>query len=93
MRIGARTGEFRLESINSKLFLQNCYIMQENQRLRMKAQLLKQEYQALISQLKQTLSQSCPSANPKPCPTVMLDLNNCPTVVADPCSREPGQAN
>ncbi|KAK8928210.1 hypothetical protein KSP39_PZI017831 [Platanthera zijinensis] len=82
-----------MERLNSKLYLQNCYIMQENERLRKKAQLLNQENQALISQLKQKLSQSCPSANPKPCPPVMLDLNSCPAVVADPCCREPGQAN
>ncbi|KAK8961807.1 hypothetical protein KSP40_PGU016564 [Platanthera guangdongensis] len=65
-----------MERLNFKLYLQNCYIMQENERLRKKAQLLNQENQAPISQLKQTLSQSRPSAHPKPFPAVMLDLNS-----------------
>ncbi|EXB88725.1 hypothetical protein L484_015415 [Morus notabilis] len=45
-----------MERLNSKLYLQNCYIMKENERLRKKAQLLNQENQALLSELKQKLS-------------------------------------
>ncbi|KAG2686582.1 hypothetical protein I3843_09G012300 [Carya illinoinensis] len=45
-----------MERLNSKLYLQNCYIMKENEKLRKKAQLLNQENQALLSELKQKLS-------------------------------------
>ncbi|KAF9679899.1 hypothetical protein SADUNF_Sadunf06G0063500 [Salix dunnii] len=45
-----------MERVNSNLYLQNCYIMKENERLRKKAQLLNQENQALLSELKQKLS-------------------------------------
>lgn len=45
-----------MERLNSELYLQNCYIMQENERLRKRAQLLNQENQALLSQLKDRLS-------------------------------------
>ncbi|KAK9156715.1 hypothetical protein Scep_003289 [Stephania cephalantha] len=47
-----------MERLNSKLYLQNCYIIQENERLRKKAQLLNQENQALLSELKQKLSKA-----------------------------------
>ncbi|KAI3985076.1 hypothetical protein MKX01_027162 [Papaver californicum] len=47
-----------MERLNSKLYLQNCYIIQENERLRKKAQLLNQENQALLTELKQKLSKS-----------------------------------
>ncbi|KAL4296495.1 hypothetical protein GQ457_12G011570 [Hibiscus cannabinus] len=45
-----------MERLNSNLYLQNCYIMKENERLRKKAQVLNQENQALLSELKQKLS-------------------------------------
>ncbi|KAK4798799.1 hypothetical protein SAY86_031125 [Trapa natans] len=45
-----------MEKLNTDLYLQNCYIMKENERLRKKAQLLNQENQALLSELKQRLS-------------------------------------
>ncbi|XVF76229.1 hypothetical protein PTKIN_Ptkin13bG0249400 [Pterospermum kingtungense] len=45
-----------MERVNSNLYLQNCYMMKENERLRKKAQLLNQENQALLSELKQKLS-------------------------------------
>lgn len=48
----------RLNSELTELYLQNCYIIQENERLRKKAQLLNQENQALLSELKQKLSKS-----------------------------------
>ncbi|WOL15510.1 protein LITTLE ZIPPER 3-like [Canna indica] len=56
-----------MERLNTKLFWQNCYIMKENEMLRKKAQLLNQENQALLSELKQKL------ANAKP--THIPDLN------------------
>ncbi|KAJ8641501.1 hypothetical protein MRB53_018195 [Persea americana] len=48
----------RLNSELTELYLQNCFIIQENERLRKKAQLLNQENQALLSELKQKLSKS-----------------------------------
>ncbi|KAL5976364.1 Protein LITTLE ZIPPER 4 [Asimina triloba] len=51
-----------MDRLNSDLYLQNCYIMQENERLRKKAQRLNQENQTLMSELKQKLSKS--GANP-----------------------------
>ncbi|KAL7137390.1 hypothetical protein ABFS83_10G088600 [Erythranthe nasuta] len=45
-----------MEKLNSKLYLENCYIMQENERLRKKAELLNQENKALLNELKQRLA-------------------------------------
>ncbi|KAA8518590.1 hypothetical protein F0562_016064 [Nyssa sinensis] len=68
-----------MERINSKLYLQNCYIMQENEKLRKKAQLLNQENQALLSELKQRLSTKG-NNNPKSGgPKSIPDLNLCST--------------
>lgn len=61
-----------MERLNSKLYLQNCYIMKENERLRKKAQLLNQENQALLSELKHKLSKANPKSN---APNTILDLN------------------
>ncbi|KAJ1279375.1 hypothetical protein BS78_04G151200 [Paspalum vaginatum] len=47
-----------MERLNTKLYLQNCYIMKENERLRKAAQLLNQENQALLSELKHRLAKS-----------------------------------
>ncbi|CAN4117276.1 unnamed protein product [Withania somnifera] len=65
-----------MDRINSKLYLQNCYIMAENERLRKKAELLNQENQQLLSELKHRLSQAGPSNNNN---NSILDLNlsNC----------------
>ncbi|XP_061361942.1 protein LITTLE ZIPPER 3 [Gastrolobium bilobum] len=52
-----------MERLNSKLYLQNCYIMKENERLRKKAQILNQENQALLSELKQKLSKGSQKSN------------------------------
>ncbi|KAJ7976106.1 Protein LITTLE ZIPPER like [Quillaja saponaria] len=52
-----------MERLNSNLYFQNCYIMKENERLRKKAQLLNQENQALLSELKQKLSKGNPIPN------------------------------
>ncbi|KAF5742614.1 hypothetical protein HS088_TW09G00665 [Tripterygium wilfordii] len=51
-----------MDKLNSQLYLQNCYIIQQNEKLRKKAHLLNQENQALLSELQQRLSK----ANSKP---------------------------
>ncbi|KAM7464256.1 hypothetical protein LguiA_032377 [Lonicera macranthoides] len=72
-----------MERLNSKLYLQNCYIMKENEKLRKKAQLLNQEHQALLSELKHRLSLTDPNnQNTKYAPhhpNIIPDLNLCPT--------------
>ncbi|GJN21206.1 hypothetical protein PR202_gb08666 [Eleusine coracana subsp. coracana] len=52
-----------MERLNRKLYLRNCYIMKENQRLRKAALLLDQENQALLSELKQRLARSSSAAS------------------------------
>ncbi|GAA0143393.1 hypothetical protein LIER_35736 [Lithospermum erythrorhizon] len=52
-----------MEKINSKLFVQNCYIMQENARLRKKAEQLNQENQQLLNELKNRLTKQQRSGN------------------------------
>ncbi|CAF1814788.1 hypothetical protein BRARA_E00849 [Brassica rapa] len=47
-----------MERLNSKLYLQNCFIIKENERLRKKAQILNQENQQLLLELKQKLSKT-----------------------------------
>ncbi|PAN37993.1 hypothetical protein PAHAL_7G138800 [Panicum hallii] len=47
-----------MDRLNAKLYLQNCYIMKENERLRKKALLLNQENQALLTELKQRLAKT-----------------------------------
>ncbi|THU53830.1 hypothetical protein C4D60_Mb10t18550 [Musa balbisiana] len=66
-----------MERLNTQLYLQNCYIMKENERLRKKAQLLNQENQALLSELKrkQTLASSSATSYPNP---KIPDLNATP---------------
>ena len=67
--------------INSPILTFYCshfsYIMQEKERLRKKAQLLNQENQALLSELKQKqkLAESSPSSNP----ALIPDLNATPS--------------
>ncbi|KAL7096642.1 hypothetical protein ACP275_10G091600 [Erythranthe tilingii] len=55
-----------MEKLNSKLYLENCYIMQENERLRKKAELLNQENQALLNELKQRLAAAAAAGNTIP---------------------------
>ncbi|KAH6806111.1 binding protein [Perilla frutescens var. frutescens] len=45
-----------MEKLNSKLYMENCYIIQDNERLRNKIELLNQENQALLNELKQRLA-------------------------------------
>uniref|UniRef100_A0A0E0B6T0 Uncharacterized protein n=1 Tax=Oryza glumipatula TaxID=40148 RepID=A0A0E0B6T0_9ORYZ len=44
-----------MEKVNSELVLQNCYIMEQNQRLKKAAELLHKERQRLLSELKAQL--------------------------------------
>ncbi|CBI35255.3 hypothetical protein AAG906_014950 [Vitis piasezkii] len=53
-----------MEKLNSELYLQNCYIIQENERLRKKAQQLNQENQALLAEMKEKLPKTSSSSNP-----------------------------
>ena len=50
------SGQAGMDRLNAKLYLQNCYIMKENERLRKAALLLNQENQALLSELKHRLA-------------------------------------
>ncbi|KAF5803589.1 putative protein LITTLE ZIPPER [Helianthus annuus] len=65
-----------MERLNSQLHLENCLIMQENEKLRKKAQLLNQENQALLSQLKQRLAMGDQNANNTPDSFADLSLAN-----------------
>ena len=47
-----------MDRLNAKLYMQNCYILKENERLRKKAQLLNQENQALLTELKHRLAKT-----------------------------------
>lgn len=62
-----------MERLNSELYYQNCHIMKENERLRKKAQLLNQENQQLLSELKKKLSKG--NAKTNAAPNTILDLN------------------
>ncbi|KAL1313883.1 hypothetical protein HN51_040653 [Arachis hypogaea] len=64
-----------MERVNSDLYYQNCHIMKENERLRKKAQLLNQENQALLSELKQKLSKANNNNNTNDDPSTTLDLS------------------
>nr|XP_010908059.1 uncharacterized protein LOC105034544 [Elaeis guineensis] len=85
--LGKKTNTWKesMERLNSKLYLQNWYIIKENERLRKKAQLLNQENQALLSELKQKLSKSNPSSNTNGIP----DLNVNPTTNSTPNTSKP----
>ncbi|KAK4478731.1 hypothetical protein RD792_014229 [Penstemon davidsonii] len=58
-----------MEKLNSKLYMENYYIMQENERLRKKAEMLNQENQALLNELKQRLAAAAAAGSP------ITDLN------------------
>ncbi|MBA0607987.1 hypothetical protein Godav_020241 [Gossypium davidsonii] len=45
-----------IEKLNLELYIKNCYILKENERLRKKAKLLNEENQALLSELNQKFS-------------------------------------
>ncbi|KVI07898.1 hypothetical protein Ccrd_013735 [Cynara cardunculus var. scolymus] len=75
-----------MERLNSKLYMENCLIMQENEKLRKKAQLLNQENQALLSQLKQRLTMGNQNVNNNPDSIADLNLSN---TKASSSSRKP----
>jgi hypothetical protein len=81
-RVTSESSDFLLavmEKLNSKLYLENCYIMKENEKLRKKAKLLNEENQVLLSQLKQKLSKGGGSSNQNgngPSTTLNLGQNN-----------------
>lgn len=52
-----------MDRLNAKLYLHNCFIMKENERLRNKALLLNQENQALLTELKQRVARTAATAN------------------------------
>ncbi|KAK2973941.1 hypothetical protein RJ640_001409 [Escallonia rubra] len=54
-----------MEKFNSELYLQNCQIIQENERLRKKAEMLNQENQVLLSELKHKLSAASSTSKPE----------------------------
>nr|ACG32280.1 hypothetical protein [Zea mays] len=51
-----------MDRLNAKLYLHNCFIMKENERLRNKALLLNQENQALLTELKQRVARTAAAA-------------------------------
>lgn len=55
-----------MERLNSKLYLENCYIMKENERLRKAAELLDQENQALLKELKKKIAAAAAAGHPLP---------------------------
>ncbi|KAI3522777.1 hypothetical protein L1887_00827 [Cichorium endivia] len=79
---------FEMERLNSKLYMENCLIMQENEKLRRKAQLLNQENQALLSQLKQRLTMGDQNVNNAPNSIADLNLGTT-TNHASSASRKP----
>ncbi|KAL7228447.1 hypothetical protein ACSBR2_007208 [Camellia fascicularis] len=62
---GATHKHFSMEKLNSQLYLQNCQIIRENEKLRKKAQWLNQENQVLLSELKQKLNKGQSNPDPK----------------------------
>ncbi|TVU29880.1 hypothetical protein EJB05_21471 [Eragrostis curvula] len=75
-----------MERLNTKLYLQNCYIMKENERLRKAAMRLNQENQALLSELKQRLTRSAAAA----AAATAGGNNNNNAPVANRASKQPG---
>ncbi|NP_001333535.1 Protein LITTLE ZIPPER 4 [Zea mays] len=51
-----------MDRLNAKLYLHNCFIMKENERLRNKALLLNQENKALLTELKQRVARTAAAA-------------------------------
>ncbi|CAN4114400.1 unnamed protein product [Withania somnifera] len=61
-----------MERQNSELYLRNCQIMRENERLRKKAKRLNQENQALLSELRRKLA----AINAKRKPEFEVDMGS-----------------
>ncbi|CAL9094098.1 unnamed protein product [Musa textilis] len=70
-----------MERRNTKLYLQNCYILKENERLRKNLQVLNQENQALLSELKQKVTKSSATSSRNP---NIPDLNTPPAPTMSP---------
>ncbi|CDP15401.1 unnamed protein product [Coffea canephora] len=66
-----------MDKLNSKLYLENCYIMKENERLRKKAELLNKENQALLNELKRKLAHGNKNPRPNHSSDSIPDLNLC----------------
>ncbi|KAL7133564.1 hypothetical protein ABFS83_12G149400 [Erythranthe nasuta] len=49
-----------MDKVNSKLYMENCQIMEENERLKKTAALLNQENRTLLNELKQRLAAAAP---------------------------------
>lgn len=63
-----------MEKFNTELYLRNCQIIQENERLRRKAQQLNQENQALLTELKK--KHGDPNCDKKPKLDLSLQLGS-----------------
>ena len=72
---------FHMEKKNTELYLQNCYIFQQNEKLRKKAQQLKLENQALLSELKKKLSKANTNTSPTP-PNYNISSTSAPDPVS-----------
>ncbi|THU66828.1 hypothetical protein C4D60_Mb05t18300 [Musa balbisiana] len=77
-----------MERLNTKLYLQNCYIVKENERLRKNLQVLNQENQALLSELKQKLAKSSATSSRNP---NIPDLNTPPATMSPSGSKRSSQ--
>ncbi|KAL1545732.1 hypothetical protein AAHA92_22421 [Salvia divinorum] len=55
-----------MEKLNSKLEMENCHIMQENERLKKVAEFLNQENQALLNELNHHLAAAAAAGIPIP---------------------------
>ncbi|KAL9150140.1 hypothetical protein ABFS82_12G149800 [Erythranthe guttata] len=49
-----------MDKVNSKLYMENCQIMEENERLKKTAELLNQENRTLLNELRQRLAAAAP---------------------------------
>ncbi|KAJ9540226.1 hypothetical protein OSB04_026732 [Centaurea solstitialis] len=65
-----------MERLNMELYLRNCLIIQENERLRKRARQLRKENEALVSQWKQKVGHPNFIQKPKPEPELKLQLGS-----------------
>ncbi|EYU38628.1 hypothetical protein MIMGU_mgv11b018169mg [Erythranthe guttata] len=54
-----------MDKVNSKLYMENCQIMEENERLKKTAELLNQENRTLLNELRQRLAAAAAAAPPQ----------------------------
>ena len=74
-----------MDRINSKLYLQNCFIIKENERLRKRAALLNRENKVLLSELKQRLTKTSQPHGP----TKDAANNTAPSPLKDAANNKP----